>query len=178
MIVWGLAALVFVAIAAAAVLFNGLVAARNQVRAAWSDVDVQLTRRHDLVPQLVAAVQGYAGHERAAFSLVAELRTRAMAAAKPPEKAAAEDELARQIERLLALQEAYPDLKASDNFLALQRDLVAIEDHLQYARRFYNGAVRDLDNRIETFPSLLVARAAGFRPAEFFRHGGSPEAPT
>lgn len=178
MIVWGLAALVFLAIAAAVVLFNRLVAARNQVHAAWSDIDVQLTRRHDLVPQLVAAVQGYAGHERATFSLVAELRTRAMAAAKLSEKAAAEDELARQIERLLALQEAYPDLKASDNFLALQRDLVAIEDHLQYARRFYNGAVRDLDNRIETFPSLLVARAAGFQSAEFFRHGESQEAPT
>lgn len=177
MLIWWLGAAALLVAAAAIVLFNGLVAARNQVRAAWSDIDVQLTRRHDLVPQLVAAVQGYAGHERATFSLVAELRTRAMAAAMPSEKAAAEDELARQIERLLTLQEAYPDLKASDNFLALQRDLVAIEDHLQYARRFYNGAVRDFDNRIQTFPSLLVARAAGFRPAEFFRHGESRGAP-
>lgn len=162
---------------AAIVLFNGLVAARNQVRAAWSDIDVQLTRRHDLVPQLVAAVQGYAGHERATLALVAELRAKAMAAASLDEKARLEGELAEQVRKILALQENYPDLEASENFLALQRDLVAIEDHLQYARRFYNGAVRDLNNRIETFPSLLVARAANFRPAEFFRQGDEAGAP-
>ena len=102
---------------------------------------------------------------------------RAIAAASLADKAQAEGELARQIERILALQERYPDLKASENFLSLQRDLVGIEDHLQFARRFYNGAVRDLNNRIETFPSLLVARLARFRPAEFFRQGGDQEAP-
>lgn len=177
MLVWGLGAVALFVVAAAIVLFNELVAARNQVRSAWSDIDVQLTRRHDLVPQLVAAVQGYAGHERATLALVAELRTRAMAAASLSDKARLEGELAMQVQRILALQESYPGLKASDNFLALQRDLVAIEDHLQYARRFYNGAVRDLNNRIETFPSLLVARAANFRPAEFFRQGESREAP-
>lgn len=100
-----------------------------------------------------------------------------MAVASLTDKARIEGELAQQIDRILALQERYPELKASSNFLQLQRDLVEVEDHLQYARRFYNGAVRDLNNRIETFPSLLVARAADFKPAEFFRHGDEQEAP-
>lgn len=177
MLIWGLGAIALFVVAALVVLFNGLIAARNQVRAAWSDIDVQLTRRHDLVPQLVAAVQGYASHERATLTLVTELRTRAMAAASLQDKARLEGELARQVQRILALRESYPDLKASDNFLGLQRDLVDVEDHLQYARRFYNGAVRDLNNRVETFPSLLVARTAGIGAAEFFRQGEGQEAP-
>ena len=177
MLLWWTGAVVFVVLAASAVVFNELVAARNQVRAAWSDIDVQLTRRHDLVPQLVAAVQGYASHERATLILVAELRARAMAAASLRDKAQFEGELAQQVQRILALQESYPDLKASDNFLALQRDLVGIEDHLQYARRFYNGAVRDLNNKVEAFPSVLVARVANFKAAEFFRQGDGSEAP-
>lgn len=177
MTLWWLGGFAFVVLAAIAVVFNDLVAARNQVRAAWSDIDVQLTRRHDLVPQLVAAVQGYASYERATLTAVTDLRTRAMAAASLADKAQVEGELAQQIKRILALQERYPDLKASENFLQLQHDLVGIEDHLQYARRFYNGAVRDLNNRIETFPSLLVAQLARFRPAEFFRQGDGQEAP-
>jgi LemA protein len=177
MLVWWIAATALVVVAGAVVLFNELVAARNQVRAAWSDIDVQLTRRHDLVPQLVAAVQGYADYERATLTTVTELRTRAVAAASLADKAEIEGELGRQIDRILALQERYPDLKASESFLALQRDLVAIEDHLQYARRFYNGAVRDLNTKIETFPALIVARAMAFRPAEFFRSGTDQEAP-
>ena len=177
MAVWWMGAIVFVAVAAIVVVFNDLVAARNQVRAAWSDIDVQLTRRHDLVPQLVAAVQGYAQYERATLTTVAELRTRAIAAASLADKAEIEGELGRQISRILALQERYPELKASANFLQLQTDLVAIEDHLQYARRFYNGAVRDLNNRIETFPSLLIARSANFKPAEFFRQDNEQGAP-
>ncbi|MEO7063723.1 MAG: LemA family protein [Dokdonella sp.] len=177
MALWWLGGVVFVLLAALAAVFNELVAARNQVRAAWSDIDVQLMRRHDLVPQLVGAVQGYANYERATLITVTELRTRAMAAASMADKAQVESELAQQINRILALQERYPDLKASGNFLQLQRDLVGIEDHLQYARRFYNGAVRDLNNRIETFPSLLVARLANFKPAEFFRQGDGQEAP-
>ena len=178
MLVWWAGGVAFFVIGVAIVLFNDLVAARNQVRAAWSDIDVQLMRRHDLVPQLVAAVQGYANYERATLTTLTELRSRAIGAASLADKAATEAELARQIGRILALQERYPDLKASENFLALQRDLVAIEDHLQYARRFYNGAVRDFNNRIETVPSLLIARAAHFRPAEFFRSGDEQEAPT
>src|SRR5690606_17807409 len=123
-------------------------------------------------PQLVASVQGYAGYERATLATIVELRTRAEAASRLADRAQIEDELGGQIERLLALRESYPDLKASELFLQLQRDLVAIEDHLQYARRFYNGAVRQLNTRIEHFPDLIVARMTGFRAAEFF------EAPT
>lgn len=174
---WWLGAIALAGVALAIVLFNRLVAARNQVRAAWSDIDVQLTRRHDLVPQLVASVKSCANHEKTALTLLTELRARAMAAAKLADKAAVEDELAQQVTRILALQERYPDLKASGNFLALQRDLVEIEDHLQYARRFYNGAVRNLNNRIETFPSALVARALRFAPAEFYRYGEDMENP-
>jgi LemA protein len=177
MLGWWIGAIALFVVAALVALFNDLIGARNQVRAAWSDIDVQLTRRHDLVPQLVAAVQGYAMHERATLTLVAELRARAMAAASLQDKARLEGELAQQVQRILALQESYPDLKASGNFLALQRDLVGIEDHLQYARRFYNGAVRDLNNKVETFPSLLVARAAAIGAAEFFRQGEGQEAP-
>jgi LemA protein len=177
MAVWWLGAIAFVVVAGIVAVFNDLVAARNQVRAAWSDIDVQLTRRHDLVPQLVAAVHGYADYERATLTTVTELRTRAIAAASLADKARLEGELAQQIDRILALQERYPDLKASENFLALQRDLVGIEDHLQYARRFYNGAVRDLNNRIETFPGLFVARAARFKAADFFRQDNEQEAP-
>jgi len=177
MLIGWLGAIAFVVVATVVVVFNELIGARNQVRAAWSDIDVQLTRRHDLVPQLVAAVQGYASHERATLTLVTELRVRAMAAASLQDKARLEGELAEQVQRILALQESYPDLKASENFLALQRDLVDVEDHLQYARRFYNGAVRDLNNKVETFPSLLVARATGIGTAEFFRQGEGQEAP-
>jgi LemA protein len=177
MLGWWIGAVALVVVAGAVIVFNELVAARNQVRAAWSDIDVQLTRRHDLVPQLVAAVKGYADHERTTLTVLTELRSRAVAAASLADKAEAESELAKQIDRILALQERYPDLKASDNFLALQRDLVEIEDHLQYARRFYNGAVRDFNTKIETFPSLMVARAMAFRPAEFFRSGSDQEAP-
>lgn len=177
MLMWWLGGLAFVLVAALVVLFNDLVTARNQVRAAWSDIDVQLTRRHDLVPQLVAAVQGYASHERATLEAVTALRTRAMGSASLADKARIEAELARQVNRLLALQESYPDLKASANFLQLQRELVEVEDHLQYARRFYNGAVRALNNLIETFPSLIAARLARFAPAEFYRHGEEQDAP-
>jgi len=162
-------------LAGVVIVFNDLIAARNQVRAAWSDIDVQLTRRHDLVPQLVAAVQGYASYERATLTTLTELRARAVSAASLADKAEVEGELAKQIDRILALQERYPDLKASENFLALQRELVEIEDHLQYARRFYNGAVRDLNTKIETFPALIIARAAAFKPAEFFRSGADQE---
>ena len=149
-------------------IFNRLVRQRNQVRAGWSDIDVQLTRRHDLVPQLVAAVKAYAGYERATLSAVTELRSRAEAAASLRDKARLEDEMEAGLHRLIALAEAYPELKADGNFLQLQRDLVEIEDHLQYARRFYNGAVRIYNTSIESFPDMLVATPFAFRPAEFF----------
>ena len=149
--------------------FNRLVRLRNQVRAAWADVDVQLIRRHDLVPSLVTAVQAYAGHEQAVLATVTELRGQAMAAQAPGPLGAIESALEQGIGRLLALKEAYPDLKASENFAQLQRDLVQVEEQLQYARRFYNGAVRDLNDAVQRVPDLFVARVGGFDNAEFFQ---------
>lgn len=149
-------------------LYNRLVQDRNQVAAGWSDVDVQLQRRHDLVPMLVAAVKGYAGHEAEVLRRVVEQRNASRAAAGIGEKALAEGALERDLRQLMVLAEAYPDLKASANFAQLSAQLVEIEDHLQYARRFYNGAVRQFNDRQQQFPHLLVARPLGFRPAEFF----------
>lgn len=159
-------------------LFNRLVRLRNQVSAGWSDVDVQLTRRHDLVPMLVEAVRAYAGHEKSAFERVTALRAAAMSAGSPARLAKAEAALEHEVGRLLVVQEAYPELKASENFAKLQRELVEVEDHLQYARRFYNGAVRELSDGVQRFPELLIARAFGFRQAEYFEAGdGAAQAP-
>lgn len=149
--------------------FNRLVRLRNQVRTAWADVDVQLIRRHDLVPSLVSAVQAYAGHEQAVLATVTELRGQAMGAQTPGKLGGIESALEQGIGRLLALKESYPDLKASENFSSLQRDLVEVEEQLQYARRFYNGAVRDLNDAVQRVPDLLVARIGGFDNAEFFQ---------
>ena len=158
--------------------FNRFVLLRNQVKAAWADIDVQLRRRHDLVPNLVAAVEGYAGHEKASFELVTELRAQALSLNDRQKLGEVETRLQGGISRLLALQEAYPDLKASENFAALQRDLVEIEDHLQYARRFYNGSVRDFNTLLERVPDLIVGRAFGFAREEFFQADASErEAP-
>jgi len=151
------------------VTFNELVAERNQVRAAWADIDVQLQRRHDLVPQLAATVKGYADYEKSTLSAIAELRTRAQAVGSVTERGKIESELGAQVTQLLALSERYPELKASGNFLQLQRDLVDVEDHLQYARRFYNGAVREYNTHIQHFPELLLAGPFGFRAQDFFQ---------
>ncbi|KPK60389.1 MAG: hypothetical protein AMJ59_06660 [Gammaproteobacteria bacterium SG8_31] len=154
-------------------IFNRLVRDRNQVRSAWSDIDVQLTRRHDLVPRLVEAVKAYGAYEKATLTAVTELRSRSEQANRLRDKARYEDEMEAGLHRLIALAEDYPDLKADTNFLELQRELVAVEDHLQYARRFYNGAVRIYNTRIETFPDMFVARPFGFTGAEFFEPEGA-----
>ncbi|MDA1074291.1 MAG: LemA family protein [Proteobacteria bacterium] len=156
-------------------VYNRLIHDRNQVRAAWSDIDVQLKRRYDLIPQLIATVQAYADYEKATMVAVTDLRIRAAAAGHLPDKALLEADLARRIDQLIVVAEAYPDLKADQNFQQLQRDLVDVEDHLQYSRRFYNGAVRILNTRIESFPHLLIARPFGFKPAEFFEVGDASE---
>ncbi len=152
----------------AVLIFNRLIADRNQVRAALSDIDVQLTRRHDLIPNLVSTVKAYADYERATMTAVTELRSRALSATSIADRAPLEDQLGAQVGRLLLLQERYPELKANEQFLKLQRDLVDVEDHLQYSRRFYNGAVRQFNTRIEHFPELLLAGLFGFHSAEFF----------
>jgi LemA protein len=149
-------------------IYNALVRDRNQVSNAWSDIEVQLVRRHDLVPQLVAAVKAYADYEQATMTAVTELRTRSEAAGNLAEKAALEDVMETGLHRLIAVAESYPDLKADENFRALESSLTDTEDHLQYARRFYNGSVRILNTRIESFPHLLIARPFGFQQAEFF----------
>jgi LemA protein len=156
--------------------FNRLVRLRNQVRTAWADIDVQLQRRHDLVPQLVAAVQGYASHERSLLETVTSLRAQALALKSPASLGKVETALEQALGRLFALKEAYPDLKASENFAQLQRDLVEVEDHLQYARRFYNGAVRDYNDGVQRIPDVVVARSFGFRDAEFFQTGDAQRA--
>lgn len=162
---------IIVALLAAWFLFayNRLVRLRNQVRTAWADIDVQLTRRHDLVPQLVAAVKAYAGHEQAVMQSVTALRTQATQTLSPARLGEIESELEQGLARLLALREAYPELQASQNFLQLQRDLVKVEEHLQYARRFYNGAVRDYNDATQRIPDVAVARAFAFVPAEFYQ---------
>ena len=162
---------------AALLLFNRLVRLRNQVRTAWADIDVQLQRRHDLVPRLVATVKGYAGHEHALLAAVTELRSQALAQSAPGALGRIEGALAFSLGKLVVVAEAYPDLKASANFLQLQRDLVDVEDHLQYARRFYNGAVRDYNTATERFPDLVLARAFGFAAAEFFETDDGTRAP-
>ena len=162
-------ALIALFLVGALLLYNRLVRLRNQARTAWADIDVQLTRRHDLVPQLVAAVEGYAAHERALLQSVTALRTQAAQLRSPAQLGEVESALERSLVRLLALQESYPDLKASSNFLQLQRDLVEVEEHLQYARRFYNGAVRDYNDAVQRVPDLIIARSFGFTSAEFYQ---------
>lgn len=148
--------------------FNRLVALRNRVHTAWSDIDVQLSRRHALVPRLVETVSAYARHEKALLEAVTELRGRAQASEQPEALAAIEDQLQSRLQQVFILQEAYPDLKADRNFAQLQTELVDTEDQLQYARRYYNGAVRALNDRVMQFPDLLVARLLGFNSARFF----------
>lgn len=149
--------------------FNRLVRLRNQVRAGWSDIDVQLMRRHDLVPMLVEAVKAYAAHEKTLFERITALRAEAVSASSPSRLADIEATLEHEVGRLLVIKEAYPELKASENFLKLQHDLVDVEDHLQYARRFYNGAVRELNDGVQRFPDSLIANSFRFSPAEFFQ---------
>lgn len=150
------------------VLYNRLVRDKNQVSAAWADIDVQLKRRHDLVPQLVTVVKAYADYEQATLLAVTELRSRSEAARHLPEKAAYEDAIEAGVHKLVVLAEDHPDLKADENFRKLQTELTEVEDHLQYSRRFYNGAVRIFNTRVQSFPHLLIAGPLGFRVAEFF----------
>ena len=157
--------------------YNQLVRLRNQHRTAWADIDVQLQRRHDLVPSLVTAVQAYAGHESATLRAVSELRAQALAQTQPARLGEVEASLERELGRLIALKESYPDLKANQNFEQLQRDLVQVEEQLQYARRFYNGAVRDYNDASQRVPDVAIARAFGFAGAEFFQaEAGSRDA--
>ncbi|NNC77916.1 MAG: LemA family protein [Woeseiaceae bacterium] len=162
--------LVLVALFVAGVLvYNRLIRARNRVSTAWSDIDVQLQRRHDLVPRLVTAVDQYAKYERATLEAISELRAEAMKAADVTARGKVEERLSEGLGRLIALAENYPDLKANENFLELQSELVETENYLQFARRYYNGSVRDYNTAIETFPANIVASIFDFEAKAFFQ---------
>ena len=152
----------------AVVTYNGLVRLRNQAEEAFSDIDVQLKRRHDLIPNLVETVKGYATHERQVFENVTAARSNAVAASGPEQQAQAENALTGALRQLFAVAENYPDLKASQNFLELQNELTDTEDKIQASRRFYNMTVRDLNVKIEQFPSSVVARFANAQQRDFF----------
>ena len=150
------------------VSYNRFVRQRNLVQESWRQVDVELRRRHDLIPNLVETVKGYAAHERTLFADVTAARTRAVQTTGPAAQAEAEEGLSRSLGGLLAVAENYPQLKASEQFLALQTELTETEDRIAAARRFYNGNVRALNTRVEAFPSSLVASSFGFTKAEYF----------
>jgi len=149
-------------------MYNRLITLRNRVREAFSDIDVQLKRRYDLIPNLVNTVKGYAAHEKGVFEKVTEARARAMGATGVHDKAAAENMLTGALKSLFAVAEAYPDLKASANFVELQRELRDTEDKIQAARRFYNTNVLSLNTSAESFPSNIIARIFSFKKEEFF----------
>ena len=149
--------------------YNGFVRLINRAKEAWADIDVQLKRRYDLIPNLVNTVKGYATHEKSAFENVTKARAAAMGAGSLAEKGQAENMLAGALKSLFAVAEAYPDLKANQNFLELQRELSDTENKIQAARRFYNGNVRDLNTAIESFPNNLIAGVFNFSKMEFFQ---------
>jgi LemA protein len=177
MLFWIIIAIAAAIAVYAIVIFNRLVRLRQMANEAWSGIDVQLKRRSDLVPNLVAAVKGYAAHERAVLDEVAALRgaARAVPEGDVAGRAKAENALSAGLGKLIALAEAYPDLKASGNFLELQKQLAALEDDLQMARRYYNGAVRNLNVEAQSFPSSIIAGIGGFAARDFFELADTSE---
>jgi LemA protein len=165
---WIAVALVALVLLYAIYLFNRLVTLRNRVDNGWSQIDVQLRRRYDLIPNLVETVKGYAAHERELFEQVAAARSQAIGASSVGDQAQAENQLTAGLRRLMAVAENYPDLKASQNFLALQEELTGTESRIAYARQFYNDQVMLLNTRIQAVPSNVVAKVFGFTPREFF----------
>jgi LemA protein len=165
---WIAVGLVVLVLLYAIYLFNRLVSLRNRVDNGWSQIDVQLRRRYDLIPNLVETVKGYAAHERELFEQVAAARSQAIGASTVGDQAQAENQLTAGLRRLMAVAENYPDLKASQNFLALQEELTGTESRIAYARQFYNDQVMLLNTRIQAVPSNVVAMVFGFTPREFF----------
>ena len=165
---WVIIAALGIAILWAIIAFNGLVTLKNRAKEAWADIDVQLKRRYDLIPNLMETVKGYATHEKELFEKVTEARASAMNAQGTVEKAAAENALSGTLKSLFAVAENYPELKASENFLEMQKELTDTEDKIQAARRFYNTNVRDLSIMIESFPANIIASLFGFKQMELF----------
>ncbi len=164
-----------VLIAAFVGIYNSLVRLRNTADQSWSDIDVQLKRRHDLVPNLVETVKGYAAHERGTFEKVVQARNAAMQATSPADKAQAENALQATLRSLFALAENYPELKANQNFIELQKELSNIEEQIQLSRRYYNAVVRDLNTKIESVSSNIVANMYGFKKKEYFELDSTEE---
>jgi len=174
---WILIAIVVVLLLVLVYLFNKVVRLRNEVSTGWSNIDVQLKRRNDLIPNLVEAVKGYAAHERGVFEEVTNARAAMARASTPAEAGAADDILGQALGRLFAVAEAYPDLKASQNFLELQGELTDTEDKISAARRYYNATVLAYNNAIQTFPTLIFAGMFGFSAREFFSADEGDRAP-
>jgi len=166
-----LAVIVFV------VLYNGLVALKNKVEAAWAQIDVQLTRRSELIPNLVETVKGYASHEKETLDAVISARNMAQSASGPQEAAAADNVLTGALKSVFALAEAYPDLKANENFLNLQETLTGTEDKIAYARQFYNDTVNRYNTKIQSLPSNIIAGMFKFTEREYFEAGGEARGP-
>ncbi|MFA6193945.1 MAG: LemA family protein [Parcubacteria group bacterium] len=177
MAMWVILGIVILAVLWAVGIYNGLIRLKNRVDEAWSDIDVQLKRRYDLIPNLVNTVKGYASHEKEVFEKVTEARTKAMGAQSAGDKAQAENALSQTLKSLFAVAEAYPDLKANQNFLELQRELTDTEDKVQASRRFYNGNVRDFNTKIQVFPNNVFAGMLGFSAREFFEAEGGEKEP-
>jgi LemA protein len=165
---WILLGAIVVAIVFVISVYNGLVQLRVRADSSWSDIDVQLKRRHDLIPNLVETVKGYAAHEKGTFENIAKYRSAAMQATGPADRAQAESQLTTALRGLFAVAENYPQLRASEQFTSLQSSLSEVEDSIQNSRRYYNAVVRDLNTRIQSFPSNLIAGMFGFTPRQFF----------
>ncbi|MFA4891172.1 MAG: LemA family protein [Candidatus Gracilibacteria bacterium] len=184
-------AIILVVVVFVVYLYNNLVTLRNKVKEAWADIETQLKRRYDLIPNIVETVKGYAKHEAGTLTKVTDLRAKAMGAQSLQEKAETENMLSETLKSLFAVAENYPDLKANQNFLDLQNTLKEIEEHLQLSRRYYNGTVRDYNTKLEVVPNKFIAGPMGFTPSEFFEtkdeiekenvkvsFAAAPEAPT
>ncbi len=166
--VWVILGIVAIILGWGIALYNKLIRTRNRVDEAWSDIDVQLKRRYDLIPNLMETVKGYASHEKEVFTRVSEARSRAMGATSAKDKGEAENMLTGALKSLIAVAEAYPQLRASENFTELQRELADTENKIQAARRFYNGNVRDMNTMMQKFPANMIAARLGFKEREFF----------
>lgn len=167
-VLWIILGIIAVIILAVIAMYNGLIRLKVRVDEAWSDIDVQLKRRYDLIPNLVETVKGYAAHEKDTLDRVIKARNLAMQAGSAEAKAKAENALSDTLKSIFALAESYPNLKANENFLELQRELTDTEDKIQAARRFYNGNVRDFNTKLQVFPTNFMAGTLGFKAREFF----------
>ncbi|HVX16972.1 MAG TPA: LemA family protein [Acidimicrobiales bacterium] len=168
-----IAIIVVLLIIFAIVTYNGLIGLKNRVDSAWAQIDVQLKRRHDLIPNLVETVKGYAAHERETLEKVVQARNMAVNAQGPQAQAQAENVLSGTLKSLFAVAEQYPDLKANQNFLALQEELTSTEDRIAYSRQFFNDSVQKLNTKIQTFPAMLFAGIAKATPREYFEADGA-----